>query len=33
VVGVLEAINKQSGTFNQEDLQVLMASGPGGGGD
>ena len=27
VVGVLEAINKQSGTFNEEDMQVLMALG------
>ncbi|HLE13301.1 MAG TPA: GAF domain-containing sensor histidine kinase [Anaerolineales bacterium] len=27
VVGVLEAINKKSGTFTQEDLQVLVALG------
>lgn len=27
VVGVLEAINKQSGTFTDEDLQVIMALG------
>jgi signal transduction histidine kinase len=27
VVGALEAINKKSGTFNEEDLQVIMALG------